>query len=70
MHGALEAPATLKVPAAHTVKAEDAAGQYEPAGQVTQVEAAVAPVASEYVPPAQFVGTVSAVESQYVPEGH
>ncbi len=64
MHGALEAPATLKVPAAHTVKAEDAAGQYEPAGQVTQVEAAVAPVASEYVPSGHCFGLVIPIRLQ------
>ena len=63
MHGVLEAPALLNVPAAHTVEVDDAAGQYEPAGQVLH-EFAVALVAAEYVPAAQFVGTVSAVELQ------
>ena len=70
VHGVLEAPASLNVPAAHTVEVDDAGGQYEPAGQVTHDDAAVALVAAEYVPPAQLVGTVSAAESQYVPEGH
>ena len=63
MHGVLEAPASLNVPAAHTVCVDDASGQYEPAGQVMH-KFAVALVAEEYVPAAQFVGTVSAVELQ------
>jgi len=64
VHGVLEAPALLNVPAAHTVCVDDASVQYEPAGQVMHESAVVALVNEEYVPAAQFVGTVSAVELQ------
>ena len=64
VHGVLEAPASLNVPAAHTVCLDEASEQYEPAGQVMHESAVVALVAAEYVPAAQFVGTVSALELQ------
>ena len=69
VHGVLEAPASLNVPAAHTVCVDDASGQYEPAGQVMH-KFAVALVAEEYVPAAQFCRAVIPFSLQNVPAGH
>ena len=50
--------------------ADDASGQYDPAGHMAHVFEPVAAVAEEYVPAAHLVRSDSPAELQYVPGGH